>query len=97
MKFDECIYKVEIIITQLNDEMAIINRPKLMSQVTAWRKEESQMESHRDTRFYSELVHLNQDASYKSDFLSKNLQEDFKELSTLDKRKEFLVQLTGKG
>lgn len=96
MKLDECISEVESFIMQLNEEMTVIKRPKLMPRVTKWQKVKSQLESHRDTRFYSELVHLNQDASYESEFLSKNVQEYFKELPTLDERKEFVVQVTGK-
>lgn len=96
MKLDECISEVESFIMQLNGEMTVIKRPKLMPRVSKWQKVKTQLESHRDARFYTELVRVNEDAAYESDFLSKNVQEHFRELPTLEDRREFVFQVTDK-
>lgn len=96
MKLDECISEVESFIMQLSDEMTVIQRPKLMPRIAKWQKVKAQLETHRDTRFYTELVRLNEDAAYESDFLTKNVQEHFRELPTLEDRREFVLQVTGK-
>lgn len=96
MKLDECISEVESFVIQLTDEMTVIKRPKLMPRVVKWQRVKAQLESHRDARFYSELVRINEDAMYESDFLSKNVQEHFRELPTLEDRKEFVLQVTDK-
>lgn len=96
MKLDECISEVESFIMQLSDEMTVIKRPKLMPRVAKWQKVKAQLESHREMRFYTELVRLNEDAAYESEFLSKNVQEHFRELPTLEERKEFVLLVTDK-
>ncbi|MFC4355590.1 hypothetical protein ACFO0S_11050 [Chryseomicrobium palamuruense] len=96
MKLDECISEVESFIIRLSDEMTVIKRPKLMPRIAKWQKVKAQLESHRDVRFYTELMRINEDATYESDFLSKNVQEHFRELPTLDGRKEFVLQFTNK-
>ncbi|WP_342527205.1 hypothetical protein MKY84_01175 [Chryseomicrobium sp. FSL W7-1435] len=95
-KLDECLSEVESFLMQLKSEMTVIKRPKLMPRVAKWQKVKLQLESHRDSRFYSELVRVNEDVGYDSAFLAKSVQAHFRELPTLEARKEFVRQFTEK-
>lgn len=93
-KLDECIAEVESFVLQLQEEMTLLKRPKLAPRIAKWQKVKVQLESVQDTRFYRELVRLNEDSAYESPFLSKNIQEHFRELPTLEDRKAFVLQFT---
>lgn len=93
-KLDECISEVESFVMQIQEEMKLWKRPKLAPRIAKWQKVKGQLEAIQDTRFYGELVRLNEDPNYESAFLSKNIQEHFRELPTLEDRKAFVLQFT---
>lgn len=91
-ELDEQIFEVESFIVQLEHEMTVIKKVIISSKITKWQQVKSQLESRRDNSFYIELVKVNEDATYESTFLPKNVQDYFRELTSLDERKEFAMQ-----
>lgn len=95
-ELDEHISEVENFIIQLENEMTVIKKLLITSKITKWQKVKAQLESRRDNSFYYELVKLNEEATYESSFLPMNVQDHFRELPTLEARKEFVMQFTDK-